>query len=77
MIYGLSMTPVRLIPSALYELFATASASGCLTIADRYGLMAALLEDSLRDEELCIINRLLYGVRKGRISLVDEISSLL
>lgn len=71
------MTPVKLLPCALYELFATASVSGCLTLADRYGLMAALLEESLLEEELCMINRLLYSVRKGRIALVDEISCLL
>jgi hypothetical protein len=71
------MTPVRLLPTALYELFATASVSGRLTVADRYGLMAALLEESLVEEELRVINRLLYGVRKGRIAVVDEISCVL
>jgi hypothetical protein len=71
------MPPVKLLPTALYELFATASVSGRLTLADRYGLMAALLEESLLDEELCVINRLLYAVRQGRIALVDEISVLL
>jgi hypothetical protein len=71
------MTPVRLLPTALYELFATASVSGRLTVADRYGLMAALLEESLVDEELRVINRLLYAVRKGRIAVVDEISCVL
>jgi len=70
------MPPVKLLPTALYELFATASVSGSLTLADRYGLMAALLEESLLDEELCVINRLLYAVRQGRIALVDEIGSI-
>jgi hypothetical protein len=71
------MSPVRLLPTALYELFATASVSGRLTVADRYGLMAALLEESLVDEEIRVINRLLYAVRKGRIAVVDEISCVL
>ena len=71
------MTPVRLLPTALYELFATATVSGRLTVADRYGLMAALLEESLVDEEIRVINRLLYAVRKGRIAVVDEISCVL
>ncbi len=71
------MTRVNLLPTALYELFATASVSGRLTVADRYGLMAALLEESLLEEEIRVINRLLYAVRKGRIALVDEISFLL
>ena len=71
------MTSIKLLPTALYELFASASVSGRLTVADRYGLMAALLEDSLLDDELCVINRLLYAVRKGRISVVDDISVVL
>lgn len=71
------MIPVRLLPAALYELFATASVSGRLTLADRYGLMAALLEESLPQEDICIINRLLYAIRKGRITVVDEISFIL
>ena len=71
------MSPIKILPTALFELFATASNSGGLTLADRYGLMAALLEESLPEEELCVIDRLLYAVRKGRIIVVDEISFLL
>ena len=71
------MTSVKLLPTALYELFASATVSGRLTLADRYGLMAALLQDSLLEDELCVINRLLYSVRKGWISVVDDISVVL
>lgn len=38
---------IRLLPGAVSELFAQASSSGKITKADQYGLMAALLEDSL------------------------------
>lgn len=68
--------PIKLLPSALSELFLSASLSGRITLADRYGLMAALLEDSLKDEDRIAIDRLLYSVRKGRISVVDELSFL-
>ncbi len=71
------MPPVKLLPTALSELFASASSSGYLTLADRYGLMAALLEESLQEDELWAIDRLLYAVRKGRLSLVAEISNVL
>lgn len=69
------MSSVKLLPNALSELFAQASTSGCLTIADCYGLRAALLEDSLSEEERAAINRLLQAVRQGRIHLMDEISA--
>ncbi|HEY9727375.1 MAG TPA: hypothetical protein V6D50_13075 [Chroococcales cyanobacterium] len=71
------MLRVRLLPTALPELFASASHTGCLTVADRYGLMAALLEDSLVEEDRCAVDRLLHAVRRGRIAIVDEISVVL
>jgi hypothetical protein len=71
------MPPIKLLPTALLELFATASVSGRLTLADRYGLMAALLEESLSDEELYAINRILHAVRQGRITVVNDLSTVL
>lgn len=68
------MLKIQLLPTALSELFVSASISGSLTLADRYGLMAALLEESLLDEERIAIDRLLRAVIRGRISVVDEIS---
>ncbi len=70
------MLQLKLLPSALSELFVSASVSGRLTLADRYGLMAALLEESLLDEERTTIDRLLHAVIKGRICVVDDISVL-
>lgn len=71
------MLHLQLLPTALSELFLSASISGYLTLADRYGLMAALLDDSLLEEERSIIDRLLYAVNRGRITVVDEISAVL
>ncbi|MEQ8974856.1 MAG: hypothetical protein RIE73_31285 [Coleofasciculus sp. C1-SOL-03] len=67
---------VRLIPGALSDLFAQASSSGKITLADRYGLMAALLEESLTDEERECLERLLRAFCRGRMKVVDEISAL-
>ncbi len=71
------MQQVKLLPTALSELFASASHSGRLTLADRYGLMAALLEESLSEEERRAIDRLLHSVRQRRLSVADEISTVL
>lgn len=68
---------LHLLPDALSELFVQASRTGCLTLADRYGLMAAVLDESLSDENRNAIDRLLRAVCKGRIMVVEEISSLL
>jgi hypothetical protein len=65
---------VRLIPGAVSDLFAQASSSGKVTIADRYGLMAAVLEEELSDDERMSIDRILYALNRGRVKIVDEIS---
>jgi hypothetical protein len=48
-----------------------------LTLADRYGMLAALLDDTLTDDERRSLNRLIRGIYRGQISVVDEISALL
>jgi len=65
-----------LLPGALYDLFAQVSISGNLTQADRYGLMAAILEENLDTEERSVIDRMLRAVRRGRLTIVDELSAL-
>jgi hypothetical protein len=67
---------LRLLPGAISDLFAQVSTSGKITLADRYGLMAALLEESLTQEERDSIERLLRSVRRGRLKIVDEISAI-
>jgi hypothetical protein len=68
------LTPVRLIPGAVADLFAQVTIAGKITMADRYGLMAALLEESLTEDERGAIDRLLRAFCRGRIKLVNEIS---
>lgn len=70
------MIQLDILPCALSELFAAAAISGSLTIADRYGLLAALLKESLTLEESAVIDRLLHGVRRGRVSLGESLSTV-
>lgn len=64
-----------LLPGALADLFAQVSQTGRITVADRYGLMAAILDESLAEEERASIDRLLYATRLGRMQLVEDLSS--
>ena len=68
--------PVRLLPGAIADLFAQVTSSGKITLADRYGLMAAILEDSLSEEERASIDRLLRALRRGQMTIVNELSVL-
>ena len=68
---------VQLLPNAISELFAQVSHSGCITLADRYGLMAAILDESLEEEQRSAIDRLIRALCKGRITVVDEISAIM
>ncbi|VXD18145.1 conserved hypothetical protein [Planktothrix serta PCC 8927] len=67
---------VQLLQSALSDLFAQANTTGYLTLGDRYGLMAAILDESLSEEERRCIDRLLRAVYRGKIKIVDDLSSL-
>jgi len=71
------MISICLLPTALPELFAQSSSSGRLTLADRYGIMATILSIHSTPEDLHLIDRLLYGLRRGRIEVVNELSSIL
>ncbi|MBD2568509.1 MULTISPECIES: hypothetical protein [Nostocaceae] len=69
------MSNIRLLPGAVSEIIAASADTGVLTKADRYGLMAAILDERLEEEEEEALNRLLRRVIRGRIQVVDKISS--
>ena len=60
---------MQLIPGAIAEILATTSDSGVLTLNDRYGLMAAILDESLDEQEQRAVNRLLRAVLRGKIQV--------
>ncbi len=64
------------LPGAASELFAQVSQTGKLTLADRYGLLAILLDEASSEEERQMLDRLLYALRKGRVQVINELSSL-
>ncbi len=67
---------VTLLPGAISEMIATVADTHTITKADRYGLMAAILDDSLSEEDRRCIDRLLRSLRRGHIQVVDDISAL-
>jgi uncharacterized protein YbgA (DUF1722 family) len=70
------MTPICLLPTALSELFAQVTTTRQITLADRYGMMAALLDETLSLEDRQALDRVLYWWRRGKIQLVAELSAL-
>lgn len=67
---------LRLLPGAISDLFAESSSSNQITLADQYGLLAALLEDSITEEERASIDRMLHALHRRRIRVVSEISAM-
>ncbi|MEB3886408.1 hypothetical protein [Lyngbya sp. CCY1209] len=57
---------------SLEELFGQVMFSNVVTPRDRQLLKAALLRETLSEDEQAIINRLLYNVRRGWVRLVEE-----
>ncbi|AFZ60646.1 hypothetical protein H6G54_04915 [Anabaena cylindrica FACHB-243] len=68
------MFHIQILPGAVSEIIASSADTGVLTLADRYGLMAAILDESKDKEEEEALNRLLRRVVKGRIQVLDRIS---
>lgn len=64
-------SPIFLIPGSIAAILAEAGDTKCLTKADRYGLMAAIFDERLPEEERQAVNRVLYSVLRGRIKIVD------
>ncbi|MCT7948638.1 hypothetical protein NG798_02435 [Ancylothrix sp. C2] len=70
------MPQMILLPGAVSEIFASVTETQQLTHADRYGLLAALIDESIPEEDLTAIDRMLRSLRRGRINVVNEISSV-
>ncbi len=66
---------VQLIPGSISEILVSANETGTITLADRYGLMAASLDDSLEEDERRSVNRLLRAVMRGKIKVSQELSA--
>lgn len=71
------MPPVLLLPNALSEMFAQISVTGEITVADRYGLMAAILAERMTEEEMRCLDRLLYALCRGRLKVVNTLSAVI
>ncbi|MEM9162517.1 MAG: hypothetical protein AAGC54_05540 [Cyanobacteria bacterium P01_F01_bin.4] len=63
------MDSICLLPGAISELTATAIDSRHLAQGDRYGLMAAMLSETLSDDERSAIDRLLRAIRRRKIAI--------
>jgi hypothetical protein len=68
-------SPIQLLPGAIFAILACSSETGILTLADRYGLMAAILDEELDEEERRSVNRLLRAVLKGRVRIDSQLSA--
>ncbi|MBP0003676.1 MAG: hypothetical protein J7642_08125 [Cyanobacteria bacterium SBC] len=67
------MVSLKLLPGAISEMMASVSETGCVTLADRYGLMAAVLDDTLAEEDRRSADRLLRSIARGRVKVSDDL----
>lgn len=66
----------QILPGAVSEILVSARETGVLTLADRYGLMAAILDENLTEEDERSMNRLLRAAIKGKVEIANEISAV-
>ena len=64
---------VILLPGAVSEMLASVSDSGKLKLGDRYGLLAASLDDDLSEDERRAVNRIIRSATRGKISVTQEL----
>ena len=65
------MPQVNLLPGAINEIMASVADSCRITQLDRYGLMAAVLDDSITEEERRSVDRLLRSVVRGKVQVIS------
>ena len=58
-------------PPSIETLTGQIMVSGKMTRNDRFRIRFAILTDSLSETEQILINRLLYGIRHGLLTIVD------
>lgn len=68
--------PLCLLPDALTDMTAQVADAKRLSLADRYGLLAAVMTDTLTEEERAAVDRLLRAVRRGWMQVTGELSTL-
>jgi hypothetical protein len=66
------MPDINLLPGAVAEIYVAATETRVLTLADRYGLKAAILNGYLDQEEEEALNRLLHCVVRGSIQFCRQ-----
>jgi hypothetical protein len=71
------MFPINLLPGAISEILAVVRDTHQITKADRYGLMAAILDESISEEDRFSLDRLIRSIYRGRVNIVDELSTVL
>jgi hypothetical protein len=64
---------VQLLPGAISAILASVTDTGTLTLSDRYGLLAATLDENLDECDRRSANRLLRSVIRGRIQIINDL----
>lgn len=64
--------PIMSNTTKILELYALVSSSGKITLAERLVIGTAFLDNVLSEEELTLIDRMYYFVRRGKLTIVTD-----
>ena len=64
---------VSLLPCAISDLYVQTCESGQISLSDRFVLGAAVLNNLLSEDELFLLDRMVYSVRRGNLKLINEL----
>ncbi len=68
------MPQVKILPGAVNEIIYNVVKTQKISKADRYGIMVALLDESISNEDQNAINRLVRLIVRGKVQIIDELS---
>ncbi|MEM8640971.1 MAG: hypothetical protein AAGG51_19485 [Cyanobacteria bacterium P01_G01_bin.54] len=63
------MLQLELLPGSISAMYADVAETQTLTQADRYGLLAAILTETIEDDDRRAVDRILRSVCRGRLAI--------
>lgn len=68
------LSPVEIGTDAISEIVYSVAVTGRITESDYYKIMMAILNNSLDEEEIKSVRRMMHFVKRGKISVVNKSS---
>ena len=70
------LSPVEISSDTISEIFYSVAATGRITESDYYRTITAILNNSLDEEEMKSVKRMVHFVKRGKIAVVNDSNNI-